>query len=57
MDFKIKKGESARIDESVTQLEPGTIRVTTDDGGLYFDDTNSRIRLDNPINGEAPTYT
>lgn len=57
LELQVLKGASARIDESLTPLEPGALLVTTDDGGLYFDDETARIRLDNPINSEAPTYT
>lgn len=56
--FKILKGDSSRIDTSVTPFHDGYAYFTPDDGGFYIDSeyngVQSRIRV-NPVNGSAST--
>lgn len=59
--FKILKGASSRIDTTSTPFNEGYAYFTPDDGGFYIDavvnSTNKRIRINEAINNEAPTYT
>lgn len=56
--FKILKGDSSRIDTSITPFHDGYAYFTPDDGGFYIDSEDNgeqkRIRI-NPQNSESST--
>ena len=58
--FKILKGASSRIDTDITPFKEGYAYFTPDDGGFYIDavvdDSDKRIRINQPINEQSPTY-
>ncbi len=55
--FKILKGDSSRIDTSVTPFHDGYAYFTPDDGGFYIDSiengTQKRIRVTSPNTGSG----
>jgi len=64
--FKILKGDSSRIDTSITAFHDGYAYFTPDDGGFYIDSEDNgvqqRIRINptpnwNTLNGRPDIYT
>lgn len=59
--FKILKGESSRIDTSVTPYHNGYAYFTPDDGGFYIDaesdGSQKRIRINPPSKSISATLT
>lgn len=57
--FKILKGDSSRIDVSVTPFHDGYAYFTPDDGGFYIDSEDNgeqkRIRINPPNSGGGST--
>ncbi|MDO4740989.1 MAG: hypothetical protein Q4A66_10010 [Eubacteriales bacterium] len=57
--FKILKGDSSRIDVSVTPFHDGYAYFTPDDGGFYIDSEDDgvqrRIRINPPCSGGEST--
>lgn len=59
--FKIVKGDSSRIDTSITNFHDGYVYFTSDDGGLYIDSeyngAQRRIRINPAVGSVAITAT
>jgi len=59
--FKILKGDSSRIDTSITPFHDGYAYFTPDDGGFYIDSEDDgvqrRIRINPPNSGSSTAIT